>query len=143
MSDEIQQAAERLIHEVQVHSRDFDREDLFCDDIEAVAAFAQTATTRLAAAETEIARLRAALISLWDVTIVGHQEGGDCPYQVGHSPTEHVVFGHGIMSLEAWVASAKPESIAAGTVDTALSWPGEAALSDDEKAEARRVMRDD
>lgn len=63
---------------------------------------------RMVAAEAEVERLKEALRSLWDVTIVGHREDGDCPYRVGHSPTEHVVFGHDVMSLEGWVAAAKP-----------------------------------
>jgi hypothetical protein len=52
----------------------------------------------------------ACLQALWGVTIAGHQPGEACPYQVGHSPTEHVVFGLGVAKLDAFVAIARPPS---------------------------------
>jgi hypothetical protein len=40
--------------------------------------------------------LQVMLRSLWDVTIAGHRPGDPCPYQVGHSLTEHCVIGLGL-----------------------------------------------
>jgi hypothetical protein len=60
----------------------------------------------LAALDATVACLQA----LWGVTIVGHQPGDACPYQVGHSPTEHVVFGLGVANLDAFVAMSRPPS---------------------------------
>lgn len=62
-------------------------------------------------AEAETERLRAALQSLWAVTIVGHTDDDRCPYRVGHSPTEHVVFGYGVMPLDTWVECARPGDV--------------------------------
>jgi hypothetical protein len=50
--------------------------------------------------------LAATLRSLVDVTIDGHANDDPCPYQVGHSMTEHCVIGLGLFdSIETFDAA--------------------------------------
>jgi len=150
MSDQVQQAAERLMTEVAyVPSTNRRHEGLYSgmyDDVETVTTFAQAATARLAAAEAEIARLKEALRQSYGYA-AAIQRMTAFPAIGFRCSLIREVISRALPDAEAKQLHDETEIILdaraeGSTVDPALSWPGEAPLSESEQAEERRVMEE-